>query len=102
MLLYLSLIDNEKPTVISSNDSPQENVDNVVLTCQTSTSGSVSSYEWYKDNGKITSASSNTYTLPDNKRSNSGSYQCKVMTKNFAPLELSDAKTVTFLCKFVS
>ena len=71
-----------------------------MLTCAPDTNDAGATYEWYDDNGKITGASSNTYSLPDNKRTNSGSYQCKVTTSTVPTPQMSDAKTVTFLCEF--
>ena len=75
---------------------------NVELTCQDDTNDVVVRYEWFKDNGAaIPDAESKVYGIPGNTKSNSGSYQCKVHATNVPP-KLSDAKTVTFLCKFVS
>ena len=96
---HFYLIDNDKPTVASSKDSPVEHTDNVILTCDPNTNDVGATFEWYKDEGKITGASSKTYSLPDNKRSNSGSYQCKVTTNTVATPEMSDAMIVTFLCE---
>ena len=66
MLSYFSFIDNDKPTVTSSNDFPIESTDDVVLTCEAATSDSGIVFEWYDANGRINGASSNTYSLPDN------------------------------------
>ena len=93
---HLSISD-KKPSVTSSKDSPIEGTDSVTLTCVYLTSGTT--YEWFKDNTKINGASARTYALPDNKRANSGSYKCKVTPQNVPAME-SDAKVVTFLCKY--
>ena len=62
----------------------------------------VDKYQWFKDDGAaITGAESAKYQLPDNKRANSGSYQCKVIVTNIPSEPKSDAMTVTF-GKFVS
>ena len=79
-----------------------EGTDNVVLTCVPATTDTITGYQWYKDNTNITvNATSNTYSLPGNKRANSGSYQCNVATKIVPGSPLSDVKNVTFLCKLV-
>ena len=84
----------------SSSSSPLEGSANVVLTCVPKTTDNITGYEWYKDNTKITvNATKNNYSLPDNKRANSGSYQCKVATTNVQLSPLSYVKNVTFLCK---
>ena len=83
----------------TSNGSPQESVDNVELTCASATSDVISSYEWHKNNVKIVNATAEKYQIPGNAKSNSGSYQCKVITDNVPPSTLSDALSVTFLCK---
>ena len=85
----------------SSNDSPVEGKHNVVLTCESATTDNVTSIKWYKDNKEITSMANNTYSLPGNRRANSGSYQCEVVTKNVVLSSLSDVKNVTFLCKLL-
>ena len=95
------MIDNDKPTVTLSKPTPVENKDNVTLTCEADTNDYGATFEWYKDNGTITGASNNTYSLPDNKRANSGSYQCKVTTSTVPTPQISDAKDVTFLRKFL-
>ena len=69
------------------------------MTCDSDTNDSGATFGWQKDNKSIDGASSNTYLLPDNKRSNSGSYQCKVKTNIVPTTQISDAKIVTFLCK---
>ena len=96
---YIYLLDNDKPKVTLSKPSLVENRDNVTLTCVSDTNDSGATFEWKKDNETIDGASSNTYFLPDNKRSNSGSYQCKVKTNIVPTTQISDAKIVTFLCK---
>ena len=99
-------VDNDKPTVTSDSSGeydniPIENVDTVTLTCEEATTDTPTVYEWYKGDNVIGGASSKTYQLPDNKRTNSGNYGCKVTTTNRPISEKSDAKTVTFvLCKF--
>ena len=87
--------DNDKPTVTSSKATPDENKDDVTLTCTKSTSDTLTSYEWFKDNVKINGADKSTYALPDNKRTNSGSYTCKV-TVQTRPAATSAAKVVIF------
>ena len=95
-------LDNDKPSVSSSVANLVESSHNVVLTCAPSTVDTVIGYQWFKDNQRITSASSNTYSLPGNTRASSGSYSCKVSTRN-APLSaLAQATPVTFLCKTYS
>ena len=86
----------------TSNATPQVGISNVELTCNHDSNDVVASYEWFKDNQKITGASKNKYQIPDKKTSNSGSYQCKVFATNVPPSPKSDALTVTFLCKFIS
>ena len=100
--MIISVSDNDQPTVVSSNNSPVEGRDNVTLTCVPATTDTITGYEWYKDDSKITiNATNNTYSLPANKRANSGLYQCKVMTKNLPGLSRSEVKNVTFLCKLL-
>ena len=100
VILSYSLLDNNKPSVTSTTRYPLVGLDNVDLTCNPDTTDAVQSFEWYKNNGRITGAVSKIYRIPGNQRSNSGSYQCKVIATNISPM--SDAKTVTFLGKFVS
>ena len=96
---YCFVSDNDKPNVTTSNGSPQEGVDNVDLTCVSATSDVISSYEWRKGNVTIEKATDQKYQIPGNAKANSGSYQCKVITDTVPPSPLSDALSVTFLCK---
>ena len=95
-------IDNDKPTVTSSDDTPVESTDIVTLTCEKATNDQITSHEWYADDKKIDGESSNKYTLPDNKRTNSGSFTCRIATSNSPVSPKSDTKKVTYLCKFAS
>ena len=81
----------------SSNPIAQVGIDSVELTCTPDTSDSITSYEWYKDGVKIDAATAQKYTLPGNAKTDSGSYQCKVVTTIAS--EISDAIIVTFYCK---
>ena len=102
LLIYLFLLlDNDKPTISTSNPTPLEYTSAVTtLSCNPATTDSISGYEWYKDNQKISNAAAHKYNLPVNDRANSGSYKCKVVSVNAGTSQLSDEKTVTFLCKF--
>ena len=91
--------DNDRPRIISSVNHPLEGQDNVVLTCVPATTVSIVDFEWYKDNRFISRGINDTYTIPANKRTNSGAYQCKVYAKNIPISPLSNSKNVTFLCK---
>ena len=94
------ILDNDQPSISTSNDTPVENSGTTTtLTCNPATIDSIKGYEWYKDDQKISNAAAQKYDLPDNGRANSGSYKCKVVPNNAGTSEYSDAKSVTFLCK---
>ena len=71
------------------------------LTCLNATNDAISSYEWRKDNVVVANTTAEKYQLPDNKRANSGSYQCKVVAVNAPPSTLADSVIVTFMCKYL-
>ena len=103
-ILYLHrflhfFLDNDKPGLNTSNNSPVEGSDNVTLTCSSSTSDVVVRYIWYKNNITIPSARNHTYPLPHNTRNDDGHYSCMVLTKNAGNSSISDRVTVKFLCK---
>ena len=93
------LLDNDKPGLNTSNNSPVEGSDNVTLTCSSSTSDVHVRYIWYKNNITIPSARNHTYPLPNNARNDDGHYSCMVLTKNAGNSSISDRVTVKFLCK---
>ena len=70
------------------------------MTCTKATTDTVTGYEWYKENAVIDGAVTNTYTLPDNKRGDSGGYACKITTANTGTSDRSVTRTVTFFCKY--
>ena len=92
-------LDNDRPGLNTSNNSPVEGSDNVTLTCSSSTSDVVVRYIWYKNNITIPSARNHTYQLPNNARNDDGHYSCMVLTKNAGNSSISDRVTVKFLCK---
>ena len=96
-----SLLDNDKPTITTSNEFPVEHKDSVILTCHSNTNDVVEAYKWYKDGNIIAKSNSttNTYSLVDNTRSNSGSFECRVHTTHAGISESSEKQNVTFLCK---
>ena len=96
-----SLLDNDKPSITTSNEFPEEHKDNVVLTCHSNTNDVIKAYIWYKDDTLIAikNSTTNAYALPDNTRTNSGSYICRVTTNNVGDSLSPDVKNVTFLCK---
>ena len=99
MIIFL-LLDNDKPSVTTPDLTPVENTSTTTtLTCNPTTTDSITGYEWYKGTNKIANAAASTYDLSDNGRQNSGSYQCKVVSSNVGTSVLSDATTLTFLCK---
>ena len=100
-----------------------EHKDSVVLTCHSNTNDVGIWYFWERDNESmddgsgqdfgsgqesvetaytesIGNTSTKTFALADNKRTNSGSYRCLVMTKNVVIRSSSDTLNVTFYCKF--
>ena len=100
-IIFFLLLDNDKPTISTSNPTPVENSGTVpTLRCNPATTDSIYGYEWYKDGRKIEDTALDTYDLPGNDRANSGSYKCKVVSDNAGTSQLSDDQTVTFLCKF--
>ena len=92
-------LDNDKPGLNTSNNSPVEGSDSVILSCSSSTSDVVVRYIWYKNNNTIPSARNHTYALPNNARIDDGHYSCMVVTKNAGNSSISDKETVNFLCK---
>ena len=100
---YFSVSDNDQPSIRSSNNYPVENVDNVNLTCVASTTDAITGYEWYKEDTKLneTDGHTDTYLIPGNERSNSGSYRCKVSTTNAPISAISSPLTITFYCKLL-
>ena len=98
-MFYPLILDDEKPTVTTSNEHPQVDVSNVELTCNAVSNDIIGSYEWRKDNKKIDSATDKIYRIPGKAKTDSGSYQCRVFATYVPPSTLSDAKVVTFLCK---
>ena len=97
---FLIISDNDQPTIISSIDYPAEGKDNVVLTCVPATSDSIIAFEWFKDNRNISRGINGTYVFPGKRGTNSGTYQCRVYTKNILRSPLSNSTSVTFLCKY--
>ena len=82
-----------------SNVSPVEGVDDVVFTCDSSSSDSGLTYAWYHNDKLIHNETGDTYTLSGGSRTNSGNYTCNVTTSK--PLvKRSPERTVTFLCKY--
>ena len=82
----------------SSNYNPQAGVSNVYLTCHHDTDETISSYEWYKDDAKIDTATAEKYQLPTKAKGDGGSFQCKVVTTQSTSV-FSDKLVVEFLCK---
>ena len=100
---YGIILDNDKPTVTSSNNNPQVGVSNVELTCTHASNDVVKSYQWFKDGTQINTATAKKYQLPGKAKSDSGfKYQCKVVATYVPPSSFSDELTVTFLCKLFS
>ena len=97
--LRISLfLDNDKPILEASNQIPMEGTD-VTLTCNKRTSDTVTGYKWYKGGEEVHTSATDTYTLPDNKRANSGQYSCKVTTTYLQASPQSDRRSINFLCK---
>ena len=98
--LYFSLhLDNDQPLISTSNASPVEGRDSVVLTCTSLSSDNVTHYTWYKNNVRINNETNQNYTLPNTNRSDDGTYACDVSTKKAPTSAKSENVTVRYLCK---
>ena len=102
MYYIFFLIDNDPPSVSSSDETPVESLGSVILTCSIDIAENdvVVGYEWYRGDTKLAGENKN-YTLPALHRDNSGDYTCIVKTTIGKDSVNSDAQTVTILCKFI-
>ena len=98
--IHIFLLDNDEPTISTSDHFPVEHKDSVVLTCHSNTNDVGIWYFWEKNERSIGNSSTKTFALAGNKRTNSGSYKCLVMTINVVIMSSSDTLNVTFYCKF--
>ena len=94
------MIDNDQPTVTSSNDSPVEGGEVVILTCKESTNTEVISYQWFKNGVEVREQCDKTFVI-GNTREGNGIYSCQVVTAKITSMKSED-KDIIFRCKFNS
>ena len=84
---------------MASEDQPVEGLTKVTLTCSARTSDSVTAYLWYKNQIQIFGASNETFSLPNNTRTDDGEYSCEVNTSEAPKSPMSNTITINFLCE---
>ena len=84
---------------MASENQPVEGVAEVTLTCSARTSDSVTAYLWYKNQIQIFGASNETFSLPNNTRTDDGEYSCEVNTSEAPKSPMSNTITINFLCE---
>ena len=84
---------------MASENQPVEGVAEVTLTCSARTSDNVTAYLWYKNQVQIYSALKETFSLPNNTRTDDGEYSCEVNTSEAPKSPMSNIITINFLCE---
>ena len=84
---------------MASENQPVEGVAEVTLTCSARTSDNVTAYLWYKNQIQIFGASNETFSLPNNTRTDDGEYSCEVNTSEAPKSPMSNIITINFLCE---
>ena len=92
-------LDLDRPSVFVTNMRPIEEVVNITLVCNVSTSDTISNYTWYYNNTELAHQRHKEYHLNGGNRSNTGNYFCSVKTDKLEKKN-SSAVNITFLCKY--
>ncbi len=96
---FLFLQDNDQPGVTSSNESPIDGKDVVILTCSENTNDKIESYHWYFNGTKQDNQTGRKFNI-GNERKGSGKYTCEVVTSTKTSMK-SEEVLINFICKYI-